>query len=112
MNTKRPMWKNFYGEKKKVRDLDDQHLSNIYWFSKVFYGDVWSEITKEVIRRFGSTDNVLLWRPLPIPREIKELRKRGYILGNSIIIKVSDTGTTKHMIIGDISHIPPEMKIL
>jgi len=103
-----PIWTTVDGTKIPIKDLEDQHLSNIYWFSRVFYGQVWQLITDEVVRRFGHVANVLKWKPLPVPNEIAELRRRGHILGNAIVMPVGGK-TPKMMVIGSIAHIPPEI---
>lgn len=91
-----PIWTTYDGREIHVKMLDNQHLSNIYWYQKVFHNDrVWSEIQKEVDLRFNGKP--LLWRPLPVPTEISTLRNLDMIRGNDIIFWGKKIGTIAHL---------------
>ena len=98
-----PIWKNYFGKETPVSKLDDQHLSNIYWYNLVLFDDVPECILDEIKSRNGGKLDVLLWKPLPIPSEIKNLRDKGMIIGNAIVMQQGN----KAVVIGTITHISP-----
>jgi len=98
------VWTTFDGRKIFIDRLEDQHLSNIYWFYLLFWGEknISPKIITELMKRFGSLDNILYFKPLPIPSEIADLRKKGHIAGQKIVMIQNG----KQVVIGSISHIP------
>ena len=81
-----------------ISDLDDQYLCNIHWFLWVLHKEVHPTINVEIMNRFGSFENILPWKPLPITGEIKWLTDNGYIQGTDIVLKDG-------RVIGSIVHI-------
>lgn len=74
-------WITFDGRQVNDKTIDHQHLSNVYWYLKVFWGmqdfQLW-QILEEIQIRYGGT--VLPYRPHP--RFIQEhvcLHKKGMI---------------------------------
>jgi hypothetical protein len=113
MEVKEITWKNYYGEAKKLSNIDDQHLCNILWYGEVFFGfnrynnDVhflmrleWHRRCEEKVGKPLNDGEVkrLPWKPLPIPYEIAELKKRGMIHVSGKIIKDNE-------VIGSITHV-------
>ena len=93
-----PVWTNYYGKKSPISKLDDQHLSNIYWYNLVFFGNdfISRHIISEIVDRFSEL-KPLPWKPLPIPREIQNLKKLGLIHGDDIIFQGEVIGTIGHI---------------
>jgi len=69
----------FDGRKIKYKDLDQQHLSNIIWFNKIFIGEEKSGFEKALIDlKFGG--EVLPYRPhVDFKLECKILSKQGML---------------------------------
>ena len=88
-------WCTYDGRKIPISKLDDQHLCNCYWFSKVMWGDPHYKVVEEVEKRFGKKP--LQWKPLPVPNEINWLREKGLIDGEDIILDGKKIGTISHI---------------
>jgi len=107
-DTKELVWETALGKRCKISELDIQHLSNILWFNEVFNGtnrfnsSVHLKIELELEKRYPEKDanNIRLkWKPLPIPSEIKWIKKYCKVnLDNGDIWWNGD-------IIGSLSHI-------
>ena len=114
--TKKPIqeleWTNYYGVTKKTSELDDQHLCNMMWYAEVFLG--WTRETYPLFvlrlewhgrcqdkagRQLNDGEiERLPWKPLPIPREIEELKRLGMVKDNGDIVRDNE-------VIGTITHI-------
>ena len=68
-------WRTYDDRVLSLNQIDDQHLSNIYWFSKVFNSYTSPHIYREIIQRFGGKP--LAYKPLPVSGEIEGLKKLG-----------------------------------
>jgi hypothetical protein len=91
-------WQTFDKRTISIKDLTDQHLSNIYWFSRIFFNlHVWQPILDEINSRFGSIDKVLEFKPKPIDEEIESLRRAGLIKNTDIIFLGEKIGTISHL---------------
>tara|TARA_R110002049_G_scaffold140454_1_gene301481 strand:- start:624 stop:908 length:285 start_codon:yes stop_codon:yes gene_type:complete len=86
-------WRTYDDRVLSLNQIDDQHLSNIYWFSKVFNSYTSPHIYREIIQRFGGKP--LAYKPLPVSGEIEGLKKLGYIIGTDIIFEGLVIGTLK-----------------
>ncbi len=91
-----PVWQTFEGDRKKISEIDHQHLSNIYYYMKhilpgAYKDSVVKSITDELARRF---DDILLpYRPLRrFKQEMDILQKKGWLwpkpsgIGHNVII--------------------------
>ena len=87
-------WTTADRRKLKLSQIDDQHLSNIYWFQKIFMDYTHPVIQDEIIKRFKK-QIPLPFKPLPIKGEIDSLRR--YIVGTDIIFKGVVIGTISHL---------------
>lgn len=103
-------WTSALGEKKLFSEIDHQHLSNILWFNEVFDNrnrtryneEVQFLLELELSKRFSGKYDLgirLSWKPLPIPNEIRWIKK---------ITLIDSSGNIyyKGSCIGSISHIP------
>jgi hypothetical protein len=90
------IWKTADGRELKLNQIDDQHLSNIYWFQKVFWDYTHPIIQKEIVKRFNK-QIPLTYKPLPISGEVRDLKNKGLIIGTDIIFKGLVIGTIKHI---------------
>jgi hypothetical protein len=101
-------WKNFQGKEISTETADHQHLSNVLWYLKIFWPDLYpAHIREEVIKAIKDRFNgqILPYRPhLDFEVEIQGLKERGLLFEN-------DDGTHyivfEGRIIGDLR--PPEM---
>ena len=101
-------WTNFFGNCRTLKELDDQHLSNIMWFNEFFHAvnrynsrthfEMGLELARRGIER-------LPWKPLPIPREIETLKRMLAIHGSGDIYGNSNCGLFENKVIGSVSHI-------
>ena len=88
-------------------EVTHQHISNAIWFNKVFNNRTklndkfMAQVDWTLTRRFNG--ELLPWKPLPIPNEIKTLREMGLIDSNGDII-------FEGVKIGTINHIDDEQK--
>lgn len=89
------IWTTFDNRQITINKLEDQHLCNCYWFSKIFYGGCNIEILNEVKLRFGDTP--LPFKPLPVPKEIEALKRLRLIHGDDIVLKGEIIGSIKHL---------------
>lgn len=96
-------WTNALGQKRKLGTMGHQHLSNIYWFLKVFHsespiGRKTMSMIKDVLDyRFNSIKS---WRPLPIPGEIDLIKSHKYCnvySDGTIILHGKPIGSLKHI---------------
>lgn len=72
-------WTDFKGQQKLVSELDQQHLSNIYWFNKILHGIETDFIKSELEERFNG--QLLEYRPhISYKAEIQMLQERGYLI--------------------------------
>lgn len=90
------VWTTLDGRKIPIHQLDNQHLSNIYWYFKVLGCNPHQMIESEIWERFLKPIP-LSYKPLPISGEINMLKERGLIIGTDIIFE--------GIVIGSISHI-------
>lgn len=90
-----PTWTTQDGRKIPITDLEDQHLCNCYWFSKIMWGSPHFRITDEVTKRFGK--NPLPFKPLPVNGEIQWLKQQGVINGTDIIFEGKKIGSISHL---------------
>lgn len=103
------IWTTALGKKTKFSELDHQHLSNILWFNEVFHNfsrynnDPQFLLGLELEKRFQGKR--LLWKPLPIPTEIEELKTMGLITSDGDIIGNRGCGLMEGKIIGNIIHL-------
>ncbi len=104
--SKELVWTTALGKKKKISEIDQQHLSNILWFCEIFWNwnrynsDTMFMIGLELAKRFpGETKNGerLEWRPLPIPNEIAWIKKTCTIKDGDIYRKSERIGTLSHI---------------
>ena len=93
---KEATWETYDGRSIPISQLDDQHLSNCFWFSTVMWETPHYKIIEEVEKRFGGKP--LEWKPLPVPNEINWLRSLGMIQGADIVYKGTKIGTIKHLV--------------
>ena len=91
-------WKTFDGREVTLQTIDHQHISNVYWFCKIFYGCsdiVLSEVLFEISDRFKGI--VLPYHPHPsftaehdllrlkgLVNEKREIVYKGEIVGSII----------------------------
>jgi hypothetical protein len=92
---KEATWETYDGRSIPISQLDDQHLSNCFWFSTVMWEEPHHLIIQEVEKRFGGKP--LEWKPLPVPNEINWLRSLGMIHGTDIVYKGSKIGNISHL---------------
>lgn len=90
-------WTTFNNRKISIKNLEDQHLSNIYWFSKIFHNNIHCEILDEIWKRFGGKP--LEYKPLGniFCEEMVGLRMKNLIHGDEIILDGKIIGTIKHL---------------
>ena len=72
-------WITFQGKEVKPNEIDQQHLSNLYWFHLIFWGKklMWS--LDEIVNRFNG--QLLPYRPhTHFKAEIQELEERGLLI--------------------------------
>ena len=90
-----PQWQTFEGQRKKISDIDHQHLSNIhYWMNLTFPGyepEIVNLFQGELNKRFAG--EILPYRPLRrFKMEMDILQEKGWLLpkqsgiGHNIII--------------------------
>jgi hypothetical protein len=99
------VWTKGNGKKRKLGTMSHQHLSNIYWFLKVFHdGNPMAKRTMNMVKdvidyRFET--GIKPWKPLPIPGEIKLLKSHKYcnVYSDGTIVLYGKP-------IGSINHIP------
>lgn len=90
-----PTWGTHDGRQIPITELEDQHLCNCYWHSKIIWGEPHHLITAEVTKRFK--DKPLPFKPLPFPKEIQMLRDGGNIQGNDIVLDGKKIGSISHL---------------
>jgi hypothetical protein len=93
-----------------LSEIGDQHLSNILWFNEIFNGVsrynskvhffMGLELAERGVKR-------LPWKPLPVLREVQELKRMGMIHVSGSIIKgdIYSGNRYDYEIIGSIAHI-------
>lgn len=100
-------WTSALGERKKLSELDHQHLSNILWFNEImhkwnrFNSGIQYHLEVELQKRFpGKYDKGLRleWKPLPIPEEVSFIKER-------TIVDPAGRIWYKGECIGSLSHI-------
>lgn len=97
-------WTNANGQKRKLGTMSHQHLSNIYWFLKVFWGEdpmakrSISMIKNVIDYRFNNV--IKPWKPLPIPGEVKAIKEQKYCVvyaDGTILLLGKPIGSLKHI---------------
>jgi hypothetical protein len=97
------VWKDALGKKQTLGRMSHQHLSNIYWFFKVFNSD--DPLSKKSLKmvedvleyRFGKIKS---WKPLPIPGEINLIKSCKYCniyTDGTIVLYGKPIGSLKHI---------------
>lgn len=81
-------WTTFDGRKVSISDIDHQHLSNTYWFMKIFWkapdAQLW-QILEQIQQRFDG--RILDYHPrVDFKEEIAYLRRKGMITSADEII--------------------------
>jgi len=91
------IWTTFDNKQIPLTKMEDQHLCNCYWYSKIFYGGVNLSLLSEVRRRFN--DKPLLYKPLTntYVGEITALKERNMIKGTDIVLEGDVIGSIKHL---------------
>lgn len=90
-----PQWQTFEGQRKKISEIDHQHLSNIhYWMNLTFPGyesEIVNLIQGELDKRFAG--EILPYRPLRrFKMEMDILQEKGWLcpkpsgIGHNIMI--------------------------
>jgi hypothetical protein len=103
-------WTTYGGVTKQIKEIDNQHLSNILWFNEVFHGRnrhncaVQLQFGVELAGRMKN-ESRLDWKPLPIPDEIKSLVDMGLVRENGDIMGNAPTTINAGKKIGTITHI-------
>lgn len=85
-------WTTADGRRIKYKDLEDQHLSNIWWFLKIFHKASNPWVNEEIEKRF---DKVPQYIPLPISGEVAWLQSQGYIINGKIVFDGEIVGYVK-----------------
>ena len=87
-------WGTADGRRLKLEEIDDQHLSNIYWFQRILMDYTHPAIKDEIFKRFKKPIP-LPFKPLPIKGEIDALKD--YIVGTDILFEGVVIGTISHL---------------
>jgi len=97
-------WTNAFGKRRKMVNLSKQHLSNIYWYIRVFFHEYPIESkTIEMVKYildYKFDGKILPWKPLPIPNEVANIKSGRYCTVNDkgdIIYNNEVIGTLKHI---------------
>jgi hypothetical protein len=81
-------WTTFEGKKVTLETIDHQHLSNVYWFTKIFYkatDDMQWDMLEQFDKRFNGV--VLDYRPKAnFIVEIETLKRAGMVQKDDTII--------------------------
>lgn len=78
MNKDTITWRDYYGNEALLKNLKHQHLCNVYYFTKFFHGDTYADFHLIILEILEDRNLALLpWKPLPIPREIEQIRAMG-----------------------------------
>lgn len=97
-------WTSALGKNRKLGAISHQHLSNIYWFQKVFWsnsgiGRNTMNMVKNLIDyRFEGV--IKPWKPLPIPGEVKDIKSHKYCNiyhDGTIVLYGKAIGSLKHI---------------
>jgi len=88
------IWTTHDGTAITIDSLSDQHLSNIYWFFTILYGQCHLHIQNEIFNRFGK-EIPLPFKPLNFPGELAALKYN--IIGNDIVYKGMVVGSIEHL---------------
>lgn len=93
-----PKWRTGTGKEIPMDEIDHQHLSNIIWFYKLL---VEREPHKLINHLFVTKFKChqLPFKPLPIPNELADLYRKGYLKDDGRIVY-------SNSVIGDVLHIP------
>lgn len=84
-------WTTWEGKKKTVKEIDHQHLSNIYWFNILLYNRVYLFIVDELKSRFNSA--LLPYRPdVRFENELRSLKKNGFLVDGKIYYQGNEVG--------------------
>jgi len=70
-------WTTYDGRQVSLSEIDHSHLSNSYWYIRIFQNIIPINILEELERRFGG--EILEYNPI-IDWEIKELNKMGLVV--------------------------------
>ena len=93
-----PTWVTGTGKRIPLSEIDHQHLSNILWYYKLLVGcEPHKRIMQLYREKFACIQ--LSFKPLPIPHELYDLHKKGYLKDDGRIVY-------NNGIIGDVLHIP------
>lgn len=80
-------WTTYDGRRVNLREINHSHLSNTYWYLRIFHNIIPINIIQELDRRFGG--EILEYKPI-IDLEIEELNKMGMVVhgvdGGKIIL--------------------------
>jgi hypothetical protein len=94
----------FEGKVIDTKEIGHQHISNIYWFQKIFHGQVHSIIMDRINNEFNG--EILPYKPHPkFTEEINYLENRGMLIWKeSNGIRCADIIWNGH-VIGEARHI-------
>jgi hypothetical protein len=71
-------WRTFQGKPATPQTIDQQHLSNVFWFNLIFHNTKLTWVQKELSERFNG--QLLEYRPhADFEEEIDSLRSRGML---------------------------------
>jgi hypothetical protein len=97
-------WTSALGKRRTLGALSQQHLSNIYWFLKVFFNEsgtacsTMRSIQQVIDYRF--TTGIKPWKPLPIPGEVTAIKSQKYCnvySDGTIVLHGKPIGSLKHI---------------
>lgn len=76
--TTKTIWTTFEGKSLDMDTIDHQHLSNIYWYTRIFSYEPSPAAIAQLKKRFNS--EILEYKPLlRFPQEIQGLERKGYL---------------------------------
>lgn len=71
-------WITFQGKTVNLDVVDHQHLSNLYWYSRIFFGNVPENVLQFLSERFNG--QVLEYRPhVDFKQELQGLEEKGML---------------------------------
>lgn len=72
-------WTTFQGKKVTLETIDHQHLSNVYWYARIFFESIPGNVLKIISERFNG--QVLEYRPhADFEQEIQALENKGMLV--------------------------------
>ena len=95
------VWTTFQGKKVTLDSIDHQHLSNVYWYGRIFFNIIPKNVLQKLAERFNG--QVLEYRPhIDFHHELEHLERKGLLVWTKTAVAKVGIITFEGVIIGSV----------